>query len=589
MPTLSTASRSALMTQSARQLFVGAAVALFFALTLATFAQTPPAAPAAPVAPEQQIPAAAPASAPAAPAPEVVAPTPPAATPAPAPVAETTTGELRNLTAAPGAPTAASDDSQPTRRPRRAHRGDNDRVSVMGDTHVEAGELIEGAAVGVMGDVTVDGEVTGDAVAVLGSNTVNGTVRGNVVAVLGDVTLGPKAKVGGDIVCITGTVKRAPGAEVGGKIIKKTVGNNKHLGPNFDRWLNEGFKPARMLGFSPAFNWAWVLTLFLLAFYVVLALVFPGGVRKTGDMLVKRPVATVMSAMLSILALPVLFILLLITVVGIPVAVLFLPIAIVVGVIFGKAAIYGLVGRGLTADKFHPALAVLIGATLFVILYLVPVAGVMLSLLTAFLGLGCVMTALLGSEKKTVPVAATAAQAVPPPMPAATPMAADVTAPPMAFAAAAGPAGVPPVFMPAPMAAPPPPVSEVPPASAAMPRAGFWIRTGALFIDGVIIAVCFGPWAGPAVLPILALYGALMWKFRGTTVGGIVCGLQVVRLDDRPLDWPTAVVRALGCFLSLAVIGLGFVWVAFDDEKQSWHDKIAGTTVVRPQKRISLV
>ncbi|MSU23655.1 MAG: RDD family protein [Opitutus sp.] len=124
---------------------------------------------------------------------------------------------------------------------------------------------------------------------------------------------------------------------------------------------------------------------------------------------------------------------------------------------------------------------------------------------------------------------------------------------------------------------------------AALPRAGFWIRTGALFIDGIVVAVCFGPWAGPAVLPILALYGALLWKYRGTTIGGIVCGLQVVRLDDRPLDWPTVAVRALACFLSLVVVGLGFVWVAFDDEKQSWHDKIAGTTVVRPTKRPSLV
>jgi uncharacterized RDD family membrane protein YckC len=65
--------------------------------------------------------------------------------------------------------------------------------------------------------------------------------------------------------------------------------------------------------------------------------------------------------------------------------------------------------------------------------------------------------------------------------------------------------------------------------------------------------------------------------------------LKVVRIDQRELDWATAIVRALGCFLSLAVGGFGFVWVAFDDEKQSWHDKIAGTTVVRVPKGVSLV
>jgi uncharacterized RDD family membrane protein YckC len=95
---------------------------------------------------------------------------------------------------------------------------------------------------------------------------------------------------------------------------------------------------------------------------------------------------------------------------------------------------------------------------------------------------------------------------------------------------------------------------------------------------------------GPQPLLIsLAIYGATMWKLKGTTIGGIVCGLKVVRVDGRPIDWPTAWVRALSCFLSLIVVGLGFVWVVIDDDKQSWHDKIAGTTVVRVPKGASLV
>jgi uncharacterized RDD family membrane protein YckC len=90
-------------------------------------------------------------------------------------------------------------------------------------------------------------------------------------------------------------------------------------------------------------------------------------------------------------------------------------------------------------------------------------------------------------------------------------------------------------------------------------------------------------------LLVLAIYGAVMWKMRGSTVGGIVFDLQVLRLDDRPVDWETAIVRALGCFLSLAVIGLGFLWIAFDAGKQAWHDKIAGTVVVRVRKGVPLV
>jgi len=72
-------------------------------------------------------------------------------------------------------------------------------------------------------------------------------------------------------------------------------------------------------------------------------------------------------------------------------------------------------------------------------------------------------------------------------------------------------------------------------------------------------------------------------------IGGIVFGLQVVRADGRPVDWSTAIVRALGCFLSLVVVGLGFIWIAFDDQRQGWHDKIAGTVVVRVPKGVSLL
>jgi uncharacterized RDD family membrane protein YckC len=94
---------------------------------------------------------------------------------------------------------------------------------------------------------------------------------------------------------------------------------------------------------------------------------------------------------------------------------------------------------------------------------------------------------------------------------------------------------------------------------------------------------------GNTHLVLLAIYGAVMWKLRGTTVGGIVFDLHVVRLDGRPIDWETAIVRALGCFLSLFVVFLGFIWIAFDHNNQAWHDKIAGTVVVRAKRAAPLL
>ncbi|HYD85655.1 MAG TPA: RDD family protein, partial [Opitutus sp.] len=122
--------------------------------------------------------------------------------------------------------------------------------------------------------------------------------------------------------------------------------------------------------------------------------------------------------------------------------------------------------------------------------------------------------------------------------------------------------------------------------------AGFWIRIAASLLDILIVAIAGNMipdrWQ-PNLLLIFAAYCCVLWATKGTTVGGIICGLKVVRLDERPIDWPTALVRALGGFLSLVAAGIGFIWVAFDDQKQSWHDKIAGTTIVHVPRGVSLV
>ena len=121
--------------------------------------------------------------------------------------------------------------------------------------------------------------------------------------------------------------------------------------------------------------------------------------------------------------------------------------------------------------------------------------------------------------------------------------------------------------------------------SAALPRAGFWIRMLALLLDVLLVGILmhFLHHVFNLELVTLAIYGAIMWKLRGSTIGGIVFDLHVVRLDGRPI------VRALGCFLSVAVAGLGFFWIAFDRGRQAWHDKIAGTAVVRVAKGVPLV
>ena len=113
----------------------------------------------------------------------------------------------------------------------------------------------------------------------------------------------------------------------------------------------------------------------------------------------------------------------------------------------------------------------------------------------------------------------------------------------------------------------------------------------ALLIDALLISIVLHELSRSTdfSLIVLAGYGAVMWKLKSATIGGILFGCQVVRADGRPLDWTTAIVRALACFLSLIVVGLGFIWIAIDEDRQAWHDKIAGTIVVRTPKGASLL
>jgi uncharacterized RDD family membrane protein YckC len=127
-------------------------------------------------------------------------------------------------------------------------------------------------------------------------------------------------------------------------------------------------------------------------------------------------------------------------------------------------------------------------------------------------------------------------------------------------------------------------------AASTLPKAGFWIRMAALLLDLIVVGIVLGVLhLHHVILVALAAYGAILWKARGATLGGIVFDLHVVRVDGRPVDWTTAIVRALGCFLSLAIVGLGFFWIAFDENRQAWHDKFAGTWVVRIAKDVSAV
>ena len=137
---------------------------------------------------------------------------------------------------------------------------------------------------------------------------------------------------------------------------------------------------------------------------------------------------------------------------------------------------------------------------------------------------------------------------------------------------------------------------------------GFWPRVGASILDTIILVIITSPiliaiygWAyytdesmpliaGPAdflvswVFPAVAVI--MFWLYRQATPGKMAVSARVVDArTGKSLSVGQAIGRYLAYFVSALPLCLGIIWVAFDPKKQSWHDKLAGTVVIRSQQR----
>jgi uncharacterized RDD family membrane protein YckC len=144
---------------------------------------------------------------------------------------------------------------------------------------------------------------------------------------------------------------------------------------------------------------------------------------------------------------------------------------------------------------------------------------------------------------------------------------------------------------------------------ASAPKAGWWIRFFAYLIDGLVIGIPAAivgfilslPFGGMTssggtmnagatsifyliVVVGTAAYFVYFWSQRdGQTIMNKAFNIKVVRADGSPMTVSTGIVRYIGYILNSIIFGLpiGWLWAAWDPNKQGWHDKIAGTYVIR--------
>ena len=123
---------------------------------------------------------------------------------------------------------------------------------------------------------------------------------------------------------------------------------------------------------------------------------------------------------------------------------------------------------------------------------------------------------------------------------------------------------------------------------AATTRAGFWSRLGAAAIDGLIFLCVLrilvieigtgGEWI--ALAATIAYYVGCEGH-DGQTLGKRALRIRVADIDTgAPIGYLRALVRYLASLVSALAIYLGYLWMLWDPERQTWHDKLSRSVVV---------
>lgn len=466
-------------------------------------------------------------------------------------------------------------------------------VKVGNDAVVNADEKLTELVV-VFGDARVEGEVGGEVVVVFGNADVNGRVGGDCVTVFGKLKLGPKAQLGGETIVAGGSLERDPGARLASP--PKEVSFEKwapKLNPLW-KWIKRGLLLCRPLPPTSGLAWFFVGLFFLI--YLIIAALMPRSMTQCVQVLDRNALAAFGLGLVALVLFGPLVLILIASGVGLLI-VPFVALALVAAVLVGKAASFQFIGLQLmrrlnAAAEPQPLAAFLAGAALVTVLYMVPILGFVLWGVLVSLGLGAALMAAFRAFRRNGNNGGHGAVLAPYGPPAAVPgLSAEMPIPAVAagLTGDAGPGGT------ATAAGPAPEPSGVAGSGtlsalelASLPRAGFWLRFAATLLDLILLGWVLSKTDGAGVLLWIA-YHVGMWTWKGTTIGGVVCRIKVVRENGQKLEFSLALVRALAAVFSLLAFGLGFFWAGWSRERQSWHDKIAGTIIVKVPHGVPMV
>ncbi len=120
-------------------------------------------------------------------------------------------------------------------------------------------------------------------------------------------------------------------------------------------------------------------------------------------------------------------------------------------------------------------------------------------------------------------------------------------------------------------------------------RASFGRRLVAIIVDGVILGVVNGilsvifpeTLANALAIAIGLAYFTYLEGSTGQTLGKRLLGIRVADINGGgPIGFGRAAIRYVGRIVSTIPLLLGYLWMLWDSEKQTWHDKFASSVVV---------
>jgi hypothetical protein len=266
-----------------------------------------------------------------------------------------------------------------------------DHVVITGGAVVPVGETA-GDVIVLDGAVRIAGRATGDVVSVSGPVRVTGRVDGDLIAVSDRAFLGSQARIGGDLRYGDERPVLASGASVGGKI------SNEDWADAASGW-----------GWVSAFVWWLAVSVSTLIVGALLVWLAPGALYAAERAVREHLGAAVGWGVAIAIGVPLLAVLALVTLVGIPFGVALLLAAIPVLLVAYVTSAW-IVGRRVLRNRStSPWVALLAGWGILRVLALIPVAGALVGLAATIVGLGALAVALWQARKPGAPAAAPAA------------------------------------------------------------------------------------------------------------------------------------------------------------------------------------